>query len=121
MPCGSPGYTLKVPFLTSFTERGAESAIGTQRFTNAGHEALAVLTAHVTASGKLGKESQGTRHQGKDFEVTLHVGGLTSVAERQRDQHLRWGHDHLRDIPDVRVRLVRSIGQKGPGADSRGT
>ena len=29
IPCGRPGYTFSVPFLTSLAERSAESAIGT--------------------------------------------------------------------------------------------
>jgi hypothetical protein len=86
-----------------------EVELNGQRFANAGHEALGVLSAHVTASGKLGRESQGVRHQGEDFEVALHVGGLTSLPDRQRDQHLRWGpRQRLVKGDEIRIRVRNS-------------
>jgi hypothetical protein len=46
-----------------------------------GAEDLSVLTAIVSAVGKLGRDSQGAREREKDNYIELTVCGLTSRAE----------------------------------------
>ena len=51
-----------------------------------------MLSAHVTARGKLGVESHATRHSAdKPFEIGLSVSGLTSRGRGEHDEHLNWG------------------------------
>jgi hypothetical protein len=69
-----------------------EVLVNGERFTVAGEESLSVLSAQVTALGKLGAQSQANRHSaGKPFEIGLSVSGLTSRGRGERDEHLNWG------------------------------
>ena len=61
-------------------------------FVVAGEASMSVLSAHVTAVGRLGPESEGTKYRATgEPDIDLSVGGLTSRRNRQRDEHLRWG------------------------------
>jgi hypothetical protein len=55
----------------------------------AGEESMSVLSAHVTAVGRLGPKAEGPRRGGPDIHVS--VGGLTDRGDRRKDEHLRWG------------------------------
>jgi hypothetical protein len=84
-----------------------EVEVNGQAFTRAGHETLCVLHTNVTASGKLGRESQGTRFRGEDFEIDIYAGGLTSVSDKQRDQHMQWASRKKLAIGDeIRIRVL---------------
>ena len=63
-----------------------------EEFVVAGEASLSVLSAHVSAVGKLGPESHGTRRASDPApSIDLSVGGLTSRGDRRKDEHLRWG------------------------------
>jgi hypothetical protein len=63
-----------------------------EEFVIAGEASMSVLSAHVTAVGRLGPESQGARHPRRpEPDIDLSVGGLTSRGDRRKDEHLRWG------------------------------
>jgi hypothetical protein len=78
------------------------------KFAAAGEESLSVLSAHVTAAGKLGSESAGVRRQiDGERDVDLRIGGLTNRGNRERDEHLNWGRRlGLKPGDEVRI-LVR--------------
>ena len=63
-----------------------------EEFVLAGEESMGVLSAHVTAVGKLGPSAvtSGGR-RGADCSIDLSVGGMTSRGDRRKDEHLRWG------------------------------
>jgi hypothetical protein len=79
--------------------------INGERHAVAGHEALSVLSTVITASGRLGSDSEGTVGQQGAQEVHLHVGGLTSRGAGRPDHHLRWG-GHRELLPGDEVRVV---------------
>lgn len=56
-----------------------EVHVNGERFAVAGEESLSVLSAYVTACGKLGTESHGVRHS-TDYpaDISLSVSGLTN-------------------------------------------
>jgi hypothetical protein len=70
-----------------------EVRVNGARFTVAGEESLSVLSAQVTARGRLGGESHGVgpNSPAKALDVVLSVSGMTSRGERNRDEHLNWG------------------------------
>jgi hypothetical protein len=69
-----------------------EVRVNGERFTVAGEESLCVLSAHVTACGKLGAESHGVRHSTDNpADISLSVSGLTNRGKRERDEHMNWG------------------------------
>jgi len=55
----------------------------------AGAEDLGVLSAIVTAGGKLGREARSAR-PGEPFDIHLSLGGLTARAATEADEHVRW-------------------------------
>ncbi len=79
-----------------------------ERFTVAGEESLCVLSAHVSAGGKLGNASHGTRRTVDRYaEVALSVGGLTSRGNGVRDEHLNWGPRRTLEVGDtVTIRVA---------------
>lgn len=85
-----------------------EVSINGKLFTVAGEESLCVLGAHVSAGGKLGDASHGTRHTvDSRGEVTLSVSGLTSRGKGVRDEHLNWGPRHTLAVGDtVTIRVA---------------
>ena len=63
-----------------------------EEFVLAGEESMGVLSAHVTAVGKLGPKSKSTGgRRGADSHIDLSVGGMTSRGDKRQDEHLRWG------------------------------
>ena len=73
--------------------------INDEEFVVAGESSLGVLSAHVTAVGRLGPESKASRdarHPGP--AVDLSVGGMTHRGDRRKDEHLRWGK-RMRLVP----------------------
>jgi len=80
-----------------------------RRVAVAGTEDLCVLSTTVTATGKLGRLSGGTKTKKQDADARLHVGGLTSRAEPQEDEHLTWvGQKPLKVGDRVEVRLLKA-------------
>lgn len=69
-----------------------EVLVNGERFTVAGEESLCVLSAHVTASGKLGSESHAARNSTQNrADISLSISGLTSRGRGERDEHMNWG------------------------------
>lgn len=69
-----------------------EVSVNGGTFAIAGEESLSVLSAHITAAGKLGDASRGTRDTPDSRgDVTVSVGGLTNRGKGARDEHLNWG------------------------------
>jgi hypothetical protein len=67
-------------------------AVNGEEFTVAGEASMSVLSAQVTAVGRLGPKSEGVRNPRKpDPNIDLSVGGMTSRGDRRKDEHLRWG------------------------------
>jgi hypothetical protein len=56
----------------------------------AGTPAMSVLSAMLTAVGKLGPESKGTRHDPDAASIELRVGGMTSPVSGHHEEHVDW-------------------------------
>ena len=67
-----------------------EVRVNGKRICIAGAEDLAVLTAHVTASGKLGAKTMPARSDDTKGEVFYSVGGLTARPDPNNDVQVRW-------------------------------
>jgi len=67
----------------------------------AGADDLAVLSAHVTASGKLGKKTVPTRPDDTTADIHFYVGGLTGRRDPRKDVHLKWKAAPRLKIGDV--------------------
>jgi len=80
----------------------------------AGADDLSVLTAIVTALGKLGPNSTGARQRERHYDIELTVGGLTSRAEGSSDEHLDWIRRALKTGDVVTVRLFETDGVDAP-------
>jgi hypothetical protein len=83
-----------------------------RRLCRAGARDLAVLTAIVTAAGKLGPQSHGTRAGVTNPYIDLRVGGMTGrssdLGKASKDTHLDWMHKRLEIGDEVCVRLIDS-------------
>lgn len=88
-----------------------------QALGTAGADDLSVLSAIITAVGKLGANSRGARHREDHYDVELTVGGLTSRAEGLPDEHLDWIERTLKpgDVVTVKV-LEASIADAPTGS-----
>jgi hypothetical protein len=72
----------------------------------AGAEDLAVLSAHVTAGGKLGTLSKDIR--GEPPDLYIHVGGLTGRTSGD-DEHYRWAErTDLKIGDEITIRLLET-------------
>ena len=67
-----------------------EVILNGKRVCIAGADDLGVLTAHVTACGKLGRKAVPARPDDATAEIHYSVGGLTSRADFQKDVHVSW-------------------------------
>jgi hypothetical protein len=80
----------------------------------AGADDLSVLTAIVTAVGKLGSNSTGAHQRERHYDIELTVGGLTSRAEGSPDEHLDWIRRALKTGDVVTVRLFETDAADAP-------
>ena len=80
----------------------------------AGANDLSVLTAIVSAVGKLGPNSIGAHQRAHHYDIELAVGGLTSRAEGSPDEHLDWIKRALKTGDVVTVRLVEAEAADAP-------
>jgi hypothetical protein len=85
-----------------------------QSLGTAGTEDLSVLTAIVSAVGKLGRDSHGSDEHEHGYYIELTVGGLTSRAQRSPDEHLDWIKQTLKSGDVVTVRLVDATSADNP-------
>jgi hypothetical protein len=74
----------------------------------AGANDLSVLTAIVSAVGKLGPDSTGAHRREHHYDIELTVGGLTSRAEGSPNEHLDWIKRALKTGDVITVRLVEA-------------
>ena len=88
-----------------------EIKLNRQSLGTAGADDLSVLTAIVSAVGKLGPTSQGARQRETDYHIELRVGGLTSRSENLSDEHLDWIEQTLKpgDVVTVTVLDAASV------------
>jgi hypothetical protein len=73
-----------------FTMLILELRVNGNLVSTAGAEDLSVLGAHVTALGKLGDQSFGTKVLKDGIEFQCELTGLTSRAENPQNVHLCW-------------------------------
>jgi hypothetical protein len=86
-----------------------EVSINGNRACLAGAHDLSVLSAHVTASGKLGKRTVPARPDATTFDIHYFVGGLTARRDPKKDVHLRWKSvEPLRVGDVVQVKIVET-------------
>jgi len=86
-----------------------------KRVCTAGAEDLAVLSAHVTASGKLGKKTVPARPDEKTGEIFYTVGGLTGREDPSKDVHLRWQSITPLKVGDViQVKVIEATKVDAP-------
>ena len=67
----------------------------------AGADDLAVLSAHITASGKLGSKTVPARSDDTTGDVFYSVGGLTSRPDPEKDVHMNWRSVEPLKVGDV--------------------
>jgi hypothetical protein len=67
-----------------------EVSLNGKRVCVAGADDLRVLSAHVTACGKLGKKTVPARPDDTTGEIHYSVGGLTARPDAKKDVHVRW-------------------------------
>jgi hypothetical protein len=67
-----------------------EVSLNGKRVCLAGADDLAVLSAHVTACGKLGSKTIPARPDDITGEVHYSVGGLTARPDPKKDVHMNW-------------------------------
>ena len=77
-----------------------EVLLNGEKLALAGTEDLCVLSATFNATGKLGRQSHGTKGEKSDHELFLHVGGLTSRKPPTEDEHLSWISHRQIDLGD---------------------
>jgi hypothetical protein len=84
-----------------------EVRINGKRVCVAGAEDLAVLTATVSACGKLGARTVPARPDDESGEVFYSVTGLTARPDPENDVHMRWRSVEPLQIGDVlEVRII---------------
>ena len=86
-----------------------EVKLNGRRVCIAGADDLAVLTAHVTACGKLGKKTVPARPDDTTGEIHYSVGGLTARPDPDKDVHMRWNSVAPLKVGDViEVRILQT-------------
>jgi hypothetical protein len=86
-----------------------EVRLNGKRVCVAGAQDLSVLSAHVTACGKLGTKTVPARPGETTGEIFYSVGGLTARSDPKKNVHLRWKSVAPLKIGDVlEVRVLKS-------------
>ena len=86
-----------------------EVTLNGKKLALAGAQDLGVLNAIINAVGKLGERSEGKVGKKTNYDLFLHVGGLTSRPKGQTNEHLNWVHQHPLSIGDeVTVKIVET-------------
>jgi len=80
----------------------------------AGTDDLSVLTAIVSAVGKLGANSQGASDEKDTYHVDLSVGGLTARADAAKDEHLDWLKQRLKPGDVIAITILESRSADAP-------
>ena len=95
-----------------------EVRVNGKRICIAGANDLGVLSAHITASGKLGSKTVLGRRKDAGREVFYSIGGLTARPYPKKDAHLNWKSISPLRIGDV-VQLRVLEAKKADRAKSR--
>jgi len=93
-----------------------EVRLNGRRVCVAGAEDLAVLSAHVTASGRLGPKTVPARPDDVGGEVFYSVTGLTARPDPGRDVHVKWKSIEplkVGDVIEVKVLDVKRADRAG--------
>ena len=77
-----------------------EVTLNGKKLALAGAQDLGVLNAIINAVGKLGEHSEGKAGKKTNYDLSLHVGGLTSRSKGQTNEHLNWVHQHPLSVGD---------------------
>src|SRR4051794_531028 len=93
-----------------------EIELNGQSIARVGTDDLSVLTAIVTAVGKLGPQSQGSTDHESDYHADLSVGGLTGRADASQDEHLDWLKQRLNPGDVVTIKIVESSSADAPSS-----
>jgi hypothetical protein len=89
-----------------------EVKLNGKRVCIAGADDLAVLSAHVTACGKLGKNTVPARPDDTTGEIHYTVGGLTARPDPKKDVHFKWKSVaplRIGDVIEVRILETEKI------------
>jgi hypothetical protein len=78
-----------------------EVSVNGKRVCTAGADDLGVLSAIISACGKLGKRTISARPDETSGDVHYSVGGLTSRRDSRKDVHVRWKSVAPLQIGDV--------------------
>jgi|ERR1041385_6676690 hypothetical protein len=78
-----------------------EISLNGKRVCLAGGDDLAVLSACVTACGKLGKQTVPGRPDDTTGEIHYWVGGLTARRDPKKDVHVNWKSSAPLQVGDV--------------------
>lgn len=85
-----------------------EVTVNGKRICVAGTEDLAVLTAIVSACGKLGSKTAPSRED-ESIDIFYSVGGLTGRRKPETDVHVRWKSVEPLAVGDVvQIRVLES-------------
>jgi hypothetical protein len=74
----------------------------------AGSSDLSVLSATVTAVGKLGDESRGSKDRADDVHLDVAVGGLTGRADATEDEYVDWVKEDIKVGDTFTLRVVET-------------
>jgi hypothetical protein len=95
-----------------------EVSLNGKRVCIAGAEDLSVLSAHITAVGKLGKQTVPARPDDTSGEIHYSVGGLTARSDPEKDVHVNWKSVAPLKVGDViQVKILET--EKADRASSR--
>jgi hypothetical protein len=96
-----------------------EIQVNGKRVAIAGAEDLAVLSAIVSATGRLGPKTNEHRRARRMPDIWLHGGGLTARPAGIPDEHLNWvQHRTLRVGDRVSIRVIRVTRAHNPVSSS---
>jgi hypothetical protein len=87
-------------------------SVNDRPITVAGESAACVLTAVLTAVGRLGPESTGARVQREGVSITLEVGGLAARHD-ENPESLNWIRSALGVGDEIRIRII-DVAQAAP-------
>jgi hypothetical protein len=87
-----------------------EVSLNGKRVCIAGAEDLAVLSTHVSASGRLGKKTVPARPDETKGEIFFSVGGLTGRRDPKKNVHLRWQEIKFLKVGDlIQVKILETM------------
>lgn len=85
-----------------------EVTVNGKRICIAGTDDLAVLSAHVTACGKLGAKTVPSRED-ETVDIFYSIGGLTGRRKPETDVHVRWKSVEPLAVGDVvQIKVLES-------------